>query len=186
MVLLIFAVMFAFLNRIRGGGYIFGWKHPNGDFAAKLISGTILAIVAVHAGKGWLAIPVCLGLYLLGESFAWGKWVGTLAYGVQDKRTVKGWVESGIHWAADALYDENRRFIAYSVVALALRGIVWWVPVFWYIATPDFGILAGVLMPACYLAAQKLPEQHWVNRWGLGEIIYGAVYGACIGGLWTV
>jgi len=180
--ILIFGTIFAILNRVRGGGYLFGWKNPNNDRIAKVVSGLIIGAIAVYSGKPWyIAIPLCLGLYLLGESFAWGKWVGSIAYEIQDKRTVKGHVELGIHWLADALYDENRRWYAYSVVALAIRGLVWWVPVFVYLDNPYAGVLAGVLMPACYALSHWLPEQHWTNKWGLGEIIYGAVYGALLG-----
>jgi len=181
MKILLLALVFALLNRIRGGGPILGWKHPDGDFAAKIISGLLIGWAAVaHLHTIW-ALPLCLFLYMIGECFAWGKWVGTLAYWIPDTREVKGPVERAIHWIADRFYDDKRRPIPYAIVALALRGIVWWLPLFYYIGDPILGLIAGILMPACYVAANRLPEQHWINKWGLGEVIYGAVYGTFLG-----
>jgi len=181
MKILLLTLIFAFLNRVRGGGYVLGYKHPQMDYAAKIVSGCIIGWLGVaHWGHLWV-LPIGALIYMAGESLAWGKWVGTLAYFIPDKREVKGFIETYIHKAADALYDDTKRPIAYSAVALAIRGCFWFVPVGLFLGNVDFGLLAGVLMPACYVASHYLPEQHWVNKWGLGEVIYGAVYGACLG-----
>lgn len=146
------------LNRLRGTGLIkhFGiitlpyiykepikinlvWNHIYG-----LYLGIIVGLLTMNIGWGILA----LGLYILGESKGWGEWVGTLSRVEPMTREVllnnykdnEGKKFPFIHQIANffiheeskstQLEDKINQYMGYATLALFLRGIWWWLPLY--------------------------------------------------------
>lgn len=112
--------MFLILNRLRGTEGL--WSKIIGLFLA------LATLIAFH--NTYVALAVWLG-YIIGESFGWGLWVGTLS--VQRDRVINKTEEeganNGIQWLSrKIIHNYLDNWINYCRVALAIRGLYWWLP----------------------------------------------------------
>ena len=113
--------MFLFLNRLRGtiGAYT-------------KVNGLLIAlIVQIAFNNHYVALAVGLG-YIIGESFGWGLWVGTLSvqrlngYALHDEGEGRN---NGIEWIASHIVKPTQEsWLNYCRVALSIRGLYWWLP----------------------------------------------------------
>lgn len=115
--------MFTILHRLRG---TWSWMAK----VVGLIVGILIFLCTLNPTAGILGIIA----YVLGESFGWGKWVGGIIKGycyatekdLKDK-TGKSW---GVHYIANFVFNEKKYFQEYCYLALILRGLVYWIPLF--------------------------------------------------------
>ena len=179
--------MFALLNRLRGTSSIY----------AKVFAIVFATIYGSITGS--IAVFILMFIaFVLGESFGWGKWLGSLAYPdlVTDaiKNNHEGY-NNGIHWIANKLSPLNKDFLRYCRTALAIRGVYWWLPVYlviwwadminWPIAL-SLTILLSILFPISVLLAREYEEiiptvnLKWLSIdgvWEKAEVIYGIFIG---------
>jgi hypothetical protein len=154
----------ALLNRLRGTGVIkhfgtlnIGKMSVRVNLNGSILYGLYLAVLIGCVGASvWLGLAVLVA-YLVGESKGWGEWVGSLS-------RVEPWTEK--HLAEDYADDEGKKFpfihqIAnsvckeqiegsfekrakqyrkYATLALMLRGMYWWLPV--YLVMAAFGVIS--------------------------------------------
>ena len=141
-------------------------------------------------------------LFLLGESYAWGKWVGFLV-DYEDEHTPEYDSKVGkgfpyIHYIANYIVSERIDYKRYCKVALAIRGFFWWLPLYLlfayiglisYFEATIIGVLLGIGFPiACYVGRNWRFEykSKWLllkRGWENQEIIYGLFQGIA---LWYV
>ena len=179
--------MFAFLNRLRGTSNVYTKVFA---IVFATIYGSITGSIIVF-GLMFIA-------FILGESFGWGKWLGSLAYPELVTDEIKNDREgynNGIHWIANKLSPQNRDFLRYCSIALAIRGIYWWLPVYlviWWAGVVNLltalilAILLGVLFPISVLLTRKYEEViptvnfKWLSIdgvWEKSEVVYGIFIG---------
>jgi hypothetical protein len=224
--ILIIVLLCALGNRFRGTGVIkhFGTLKVfnkeieikfNGNHLYGLYLALVIGLVTMNA---WLEVAVLVA-YLVGEAKGWGEWVGSLT-------RVEPWTEE--HLQGDYADDEGKKFpfihqIANSVIkeqiegsfekranqykryatlALILRGMYWWLPVYlvmaafgvisWYVAVIA-GLVLGLAFPlACELGRRwkfervydlKFIKLSFKRGWENQEIAYGSMQGLV---LWLV
>ena len=120
------------LNRLRGTGEIFSISlfKVTGTIIYALYLGVLFGLVTQSYGVGIITL---IG-FLAGESFGWGKWVGSLCYPnrytEQSKLDIQYLDKEGysfpyIHYIANSIIKERDNFIWYCRVALFLRGFIW-------------------------------------------------------------
>lgn len=111
--------MFTVLNRLRGTkGY---FSHITG-----LIIGSLFYIFTQD-------IYTSIGLtvmYVFGESFGWGKWIGGVYRNYHGSPTEVMLLDTegrrnGIHYLTNLVYPEKENYYKYCYLALTLRGIYW-------------------------------------------------------------
>ena len=66
--------------------------------------------------------------YIIGESFGWGEWVGTLSCNRTAVENNEEGKNKGIQWLASKVIDPSKDWINYCRVALTIRGFYWWLP----------------------------------------------------------
>ena len=125
------------LNRWRGTGAIatIGKFRLIGNIIYALyIAGIVGCAYALTFG-GWISVSYGLLaglLYIAGESFAWGKWVGHLTdydgVGKPDYDNDDGRSFPYIHYIAQAIVKQEVNYTRYCEVALTIRGFFWWFP----------------------------------------------------------
>lgn len=175
--------MFAILNRLRG---------QYGYFAKANALAVSLLIFAFY-GNFFVAIICGLG-YLAGEAKGWGVWVGALTSHGADK----GESESrGIEWLAGR-FISRARWIAFCRVCLAIRGLIWWLPVFVPLvfvglyAAPLLAVALAAGFPlACELGYRTKFSFAFKNfevktAWARQELLYGAIQDIAFLILWMV
>ena len=223
--LLIVIVLCGILNRLRGTGVIkhFGTlnivnKKIEVKFVGNHLYGLYLALVF-----GLLTMNVFVGLsvlvtYLLGESAGWGKWLGWLVTDV-DKRNVKlveghqlddeGKGYPWIHYIVSLVLpekdksfsDEERisRQTSFSTLALMIRGLYWWLPVYLVLAIFQIityqealiiATLLGIAFPiACEVGKRikfnktydlKFIKLSFSQGWENQEVVYGLFQGIAL------
>lgn len=198
----VFVLCFAFLNRLRGSDVRFGIK---GSTAAKAIICAALAYPALRIGIYYALIPPIL--YLIGESFGWGKWVASIIdekpqYDENEGLIIIGKLRiwDGIHHIADFIAPEKLDYMNYSMTALCIRGLYWWGPLFLYYAIlglfPFMEIIAYLVIlsatfPICFILSRDLldylPKIDLLdNAWEWGEFFYGGIQGIAIFFLWSL
>lgn len=113
--------MFTILNRLRGIEGL--WSKIIGLLLA------LATLIAFH--NTYVALAVGLG-YIIGESFGWGLWVGTLTvqrlngYALHDEGEGRN---NGIEWIASHIVKPTQEsWLNYCRVALTIRGFYWWLP----------------------------------------------------------
>ena len=131
-------------------------------------------------------------LFLGGESLAFGKWVGYLTYPEnynkeQFEANKKGSNFPFIHQTANYFINQSNPF-KYSVLALSIRGLYWWLPLyllFAYIGLINYfeaiviGFLLGIgFSIACLLSRKftfrfKYKYLACTDNWHRQELIYG-------------
>lgn len=219
-------ILEAILNRFRGTGVIkhFGTLNIgsikteikfNGNHLYGLYLALVIGLVTMNA---WLGVAVLVA-YLVGEAKGWGEWVGSLT-------RVEPWTEEHlqgdyadnegkefpfIHQIANSVCKEQidgtfeqraNQYKRYATLALMLRGIYWWLPVYlvmaafgvinWYVAVIA-GVGLGIAFPlACAIGKRwkfervydlKFIKLSFSRGWENQEIVYGAMQGLV---LWTV
>ena len=109
--------MMLILNRLRGtiGAY------------AKVNGLLIALIVQISFNNPYVSIAVGLG-YIIGESFGWGEWVGTLSCNRTAVEANEEGRNNGIQWLASKVFKPETDWINYCRVALTIRGLYWWLP----------------------------------------------------------
>lgn len=145
-----------------------------------------------HSMIGGVASAV---LFLLGESFAFGKWVGYLVdYENEhepeyDNRVGKGFPY--IHYIADAIVKEKEDYKRYCQVALTIRGFFWFAPLLLFLGY--IGIMDWLVIPislvmlsvgfpfACEIGRdwdynKKFGVLEFKRGWENQEVVYGFVH----------
>jgi len=186
--------MMTILNRLRGTQGL--WSKING----LLLAFIVLAIW----GNVWVAIAVGLG-YIIGESFGWGEWVGTVSC-YQDEAFVVPTSEegqnNGIMWMASKLVNPTNDWLNYCRVALSIRGFYWWLPTLaplYFVGFNPIALGIAIVMLsigfplACeigYLLKDKVHFEKYgfsvVGGWEIQEIAYGLIQDLVIIGLIVV
>ena len=139
------------------------------------------------------------GLYIAGESFAWGKWVGWLTD--YDRQAVKDYDNDDgrnfpyIHFMAQYIVKQEVNYTRYCEVALMIRGFIWWTPLLillgligllsWYMAVVNSLILSVGFPIACYIGNMLKIElrSKYLNLsrgWENQEVVYGFIQFVCI------
>ena len=185
------------LNRWRGTGAIatIGKFRLIGNIIYALyIAGIVGCAYALTFG-GWISVSYGLLaglLYIAGESFAWGKWVGYLTSedGALEYDNKTGRSFPYIHYIANSIVDQEMNYRLYCQIALAIRGAIWWLPVLgvmyfaniipmWLLIVNT--IVAGIGFPrACEIGKRwKYAKQSkWLNMsegWENQEVVYGMI-----------
>ena len=143
-------------------------------------------------------------LYMLGESMGWGKWVGSLAHPESTTSLEARYADDEgtrfpfIHKTANAIVKERENYLGYCQVALAIRGLYWWLPLLMFMAVVGItsywlailgSILLGIGFPlACYIGSKldyngKLWKINYSKGWENQELVYGLMQGIV---LWAV
>lgn len=195
-ILLSSTLLISFLNRWRGTGNIFSISKINitGTMIYALYLGLLFGLIT----EWYIGILVIAG-FILGESFGWGKWVGSLCYPentnlekeYQDK---EGYKFPYIHYIANFIIKEKENYFAYCNLALGIRGFIWaiclYLPLvlFSYISYLEYiviSIIWGIGFPlACYLSRKKSFNYKnifisIVGKWETQEVYYGFVHFIC-------
>ena len=189
------------LNRFRGTGEIF--KISSVSVSGNVIYTVYIALVVALLSTWYYGI-IAGGLYMLGESMGWGKWVGSLCYPESTTSLEARYADDEgvrfpfIHKTANMIVKERENYLAYCNIALGIRGLYWWLPLLMFMAVVGItsywlailgSILLGVGFPAaCYMASITKFEFTWwkiscVGAWERQELIYGLMQGIV---LWTV
>jgi len=180
------------LNRLRGTGNVF-WK----------ITGLHLYALYVFVGitmlSTWYYGLIAAGLFIAGESFSWGKWVGYLVdYENEHEPEYSSKVGKGfpyIHYIADTIVSEKKDYKLYCQVALSIRGFVWWTPLVvflgvtglidWLIVVSSILMLSFGFPLACIIGRnwkynRKFRVLEFRRGWENQEIVYGLIQFLCI------
>ena len=164
----------AFLNRLRGGLFDFGGN--------KLLFPLFLALVS---GSGGSFVCIFVAAYV-GQQFGWGTYIGAL-YGTPPAQSEVPQIDEIVN-ALKISFKGKKVYLseyprAWGFAALALRGLMWSFFVGLAVGSPVV-MLCGVLMPACYLAAEGcdclLLKKGGKTAWNLGEWLWGAVFTAFV------
>ena len=139
---------------------------------------------------------IATALFLSGESLSFGKWVGYLTYPEnydkeQFEANKKGSNFPFVHQTANYFINQSKPYY-YSVLALSIRGLYWWLPLyllFAYIGLINYfeaiiiGMLLGIGFPiACILSRKftfrfKYKYLECTDNWHRQELIYGFFQG---------
>lgn len=191
------------LNRLRGTGDII-------KIGKLVITGTVLYALYLGLVIGfiteWYFGLGTIVLFLAGESYGWGKWVGSLTrWEPIDKELQESCYNDNegkhfpyIHYVANTAVKERSNYLWYCRVALAIRGFVWWYPIYVLFAFAGLisysealviGVLLGVSFPlTCYIGKNlkyngKFGIINYSRGWENQELVYGLIQGIC---LWYV
>lgn len=207
-------------NRFRGTGVIkhFGTlkmfnKEVEIKFVGNHLYGLWIALVlGIATMNVWLGLAVLVA-YLVGEAKGWGEWVGSLSrvepwddymlqgcYKDDEGKTFPFIYQISnffIKEKIDGTFEEQcKQYRKHATLALMLRGMYWWLPV--YLVLAAFGViswqialLAGVGLGIAFpLAAaigreitfEKIYDLKFIKLsfspgWENQEIVYGAIQG---------
>ena len=192
-------VLETILNRLRGTGDVL--RVGNFAITGIMLYALYLMIVVTMMTEWYYALAFGV-LFIAGESYAWGKWIGFLVdYENKHEPEYDSKVGKGfpyIHYIANYIVDERIDYKRYCQVALAIRGLVWWLPLYLLFAYIGFisyveamllGIAIGIGFPvAAYVGRNwdynnKIGVLEFKRGWENQEIAYGAMQGLC---LWYV
>lgn len=109
--------MFTILDRLRGMNGV--WSKFNGLLLAYIIYSV--------SHNHYVALAVGIG-YVIGESFGWGEWIGTLSCNRTVVENNEEGKNNGTQWLASKVIDPSKDWINYCRVALTIRGFYWWLP----------------------------------------------------------
>ena len=178
------------LNRWRGTGVIF-WKIKGVQIYA-LYLGLFIGFLSTY----YYGLLTSL-LFLIGESFAWGKWVGYLVSdnGEIEYSNTNGQSFPYIHQIANYFFKEKDNYLIYCRFALTLRGFVWWTPILTLLYCVDliscymliinsivlsFGFPIACELSKCMKYSYKSKYLTFETNWEKQEIIYGIIQFICI------
>jgi hypothetical protein len=186
----------AILNRWRGTGKIFSISifNINGAIIYALYLGLLFGLLTTW----YIGLLTSIG-FLIGESFGWGKWVGSLCYPEntnlqKEYEDKEGYKFPFIHYLANFIIKEKVSYFKYCNLALCFRGMIW--GLFLYLALVLFdylsyleyiiiSIIYGVGFPlSCYLSRKKSFNYKSkfisiVGKWETQEIYYGFIHFIC-------
>lgn len=180
------------LNRYRG----------TGDMFTITITGTMLYTLYLGLLVGFLStyyygILVAI-LFVAGESYSFGKWVGYLVSdnGAIELDNKKGSGFPFIHQAANFFIPQTKNYKRYCQLALTIRSFYWWSPIMivlayadltsWNIAVLNSIILAVSFPIACEISKYlklKCVDSKWLiinENWHEQELIYGLIQFICL------
>ena len=173
-------MMFIF-NRLRGTNGV--WSKAIGLFLA--------LVVQIAFNNPYVSIAVGLG-YIIGESFGWGLWVGSLAVHREDtpNKTEDEGANNGIQWLSRKLvpnYLDN--WLTYCRVAMTIRGFYWAMPTLaplYFVGFSPYLLITCIAFlsigfPIAYDLGYYLRDKVSFNKyglsiqggWELGEVIVG-------------
>lgn len=175
--------MFWILNRLRGQyGYF-----------AKANALVVALLIFAFYGNFFIAIVCGLG-YLAGEAEGWGVWIGALVRrGSYTPESENRLIEA----AARKFIDPKARWLAYCRLCLAIRGLIWWLPVFAPLVfagiygAPLLAVALAVGFPlACELGYRTkfsfaFKKFEVKTAWARQELFYGAMQDVAFLILWT-
>ena len=186
------------LNRWRGTGTIFSTSkyEVKGTLIYALYIGLLFGMLST-----WYIGILSFGLFLLGESMGWGKWIGSLCYPEEkinnlqrEYDDLEGYNFPYTHQIANYFIKEREDFFGYCNMALGIRGL-WWGLIL-YAGLVAFGYI-GIFMYlyislayavgfplACYLSTKKYfsYESKLINvngKWETQEVYYGFIHFLC-------
>lgn len=189
----------AVLNRLRGTGDLV----TLGKFRLTgVMVYAVYLLILIGLVTEWYYGLAFTVMFLLGESYAWGKWVGYLV-DYEEEHTPEYDSKVGksfpyIHYIANYIIGEKADYEKYCQVALAIRGLVWWLPAYavlgiaglvnWIEVVLIGSILAIGFPLACYIGSwwtyeRKFGILEFRQGWENQEIVYGLLQGLC---LWYV
>jgi len=184
------------LNRWRGTGKILSISifNINGTMIYALYLGLLFGLIT----QWYIGALTSIG-FLIGESFGWGKWVGSLCYPEntnlqKEYEDKEGYKFPFIHYLANFIIKEKVSYFKYCNLALCFRGMIW--GLFLYLALVLFNyisyleyiiisIIYGIGFPlACYLSRKKSFNYKSkfisiVGKWETQEIYYGFIHFIC-------
>lgn len=187
------------LNRLRGTGDVL---RVGGFRVTGIMLYALYLMVVVTMLSEWYYGLAFVVLFVAGESYAWGKWIGYLV-DYEDEHTPEYDSKVGkgfpyIHYIANAIVSERVNYKRYCQVALALRGFVWRLPAYAVLGIAGFlnwvevaliGLILAIGFPlACYIGSwwtyeRKFGILEFRQGWENQEIVYGLLQGLC---LWYV
>lgn len=168
------------LNRLRGTGLIF-------SISKLKITGTIIYSVYFGLLFGLLTQNIIIGtltigLFLLGESMGFGKWVGALTKDTplnleKEYNDKEGKQFPFIHYIANIFIKEKKDFINYCRLALFIRGLLWGICVYLSLINAQ-GIVNFFIVNINYIANIsisfiEIPSYISVFDYALISFIYG-------------
>ena len=213
----------AILNRLRGTGVLkhFGTlkvfnKEIRINFNGNHLYGLYLAVVVGILTMNALAGVAVLIAYLVGEAKGWGEWIGSLTrhepwteellehnYKDDEGKTFPFIYQISnffIKEKIDGTFEEQcKQYRRHATLALMLRGIYWWLPVYLVLAAFgvigwDIAVMAGVLLGIAFPIAAEI-GRHWKftktydlkfiklsfsQGWENQEVVYGLFQGIAL------
>ena len=187
------------LNRLRGTGDVL---RVGGFRVTGIMLYALYLMVVVTMISEWYYGLVFVVLFVAGESYAWGKWIGYLV-DYEDEHSPEYDSKVGksvpyIHYIANAIVSERVNYKRYCQVALAIRGFVWFAPMYavlWYaelinwIEVAVISIMLAVGFPIAAYAGRnwdynaRFGVLEFKRGWENQEVVYGLIQGMC---LWYV
>jgi len=190
-------VVFAGINRVRGADYkIFGLEIAT--VVVKVLAGIILSLPLITFSNLYtlLFIPLMIGLYILGCSVGWGKWVAIVLDGEwKFPKPMKGIHYKIVHWLANLVIKEDENIVGYSRLALVITGFTWWAPVMipfiifgnWIwslVCLIGLSISFPLSEDISRIVLNNKKEKYGINwtskAWAFAEMVYGFMQGFCL------
>ena len=189
----------AVLNRLRGTGDLV--KVGKLKITGVMVYAMYLLVLIGLVTEWYYGLAFTV-MFLIGESYAWGKWVGYLV-DYEDEHTPEYDSKVGkgfpyVHYIANYIIGEKADYEKYCQVALTIRGLAWWLPVYTVLGIAGLlnwvevvliGLILAIGFPlACYIGSwwtyeRKLGILEFKQGWENQEIVYGLLQGLC---LWYV
>ncbi len=180
--IVLYAVMGATLQRLRGWVNYLVW-----------VMGVVWGLAAwANTGNIYLSVVFCLAM-VLGENWGWTKWIVNIPFHKNQEWYNLKWaypkeVDSpGYEHVLAALIDDKSHYKTYVITGMALRGLLWWAPVyavFYYFGLPLLMCVASalflsVVFPMVYWLGYRLSSLgfRYLQR---SEVMYGAIYGVVL------
>ena len=211
------------LNRLRGSGVIkhFGTlKIMNKEIEIKFVGNHlyglwIALVLGIATMNAWIGLAVLIA-YLIGESKGWGEWVGSLTrhepwteemlqgnYKDDEGKTFPFIYQISnffIKEKIDGTFEEQcKQYRRHATLALMLRGIYWWLPVYLVLAAfgvigLDIAVMAGIWLGmafpiACEIGRRitftktydlKFIKLSFSQGWENQEVVYGLFQGIAL------
>ena len=187
------------LNRLRGTGDVL--RVGNFRVTGIMLYAVYLMIVVTMLSEWYYGLAFVV-LFVAGESYAWGKWIGYLV-DYEDEHSPEYDSKVGksfpyIHYVANAIVSERVNYKKYCQTALAIRGLVWFAPMYavlWYaglinwIEVAVISIVLAVGFPIAAYVGRNLDYNkmfgilEFKRGWENQEVVYGLIQGVC---LWYV
>lgn len=180
------------LNRYRGTGDMFTIR-ITGTMLYTLYLGLLVGFLSTY----YYGLAVAI-LFVAGESYSFGKWVGYLvsSNGAIELDNKKGSGFPFIHQTANFFIPQIKNYKRYCQLALTIRSFYWWTPIMivlayadlisWNIAVLNSIILAIGFPIACEISIYlklKYVESKWLiinENWHEQELIYGLIQFVCL------
>ena len=186
-------------NRLRGIGDVL--RVGNFRVTGIMLYALYLMVIVTIISEWYYGLAFVV-LFVAGESYAWGKWIGYLV-DYEDEHSPEYDSKVGksfpyIHYVANAIVSERVNYKKYCQVALALRGFVWFAPMYAvlgyaglinWIEVVVISIVLAVGFPIAAYAGRnwdynaKFGILEFKRGWENQEIVYGLIQGIA---LWYV